>query len=197
MSTALRTTMAAGVRLIPGLVVLLFLASCAAQRLEPKPSPQSANTNTAVQSPLPPPSGLVNDFANVLDSDSKQRLELFLKELDEKSDLEFSVVTVETTGDQSIFDYSLAVAKGWGVGSKDRAKAGGLLLLLAIKDRTWRIQVSRELEKDLPNDVCKELGDKSIDFYRKGKWAQGISLYVKEIVDRLEKHKGFSLNRDL
>ena len=165
------------------------------------PSPEAAPLNHGKQpetkNPLPPRTGFVNDYANVFDSESKARLESALTELSDKSNIEFAVVTIETTGGQPIFDYSLAVAKGWGVGPKDTSKGGGLLLMLAIKDRDWRIQVGRSLEKDLPDEVCKELGDHSQDLYRQGKYAEGIIKYVKVIIERLERVRGFKLNREL
>lgn len=172
------------------------------------PSPQNANVESKSEntepkvekiepkgkSPLPPPTGFVNDYANVLDGESKGRLESAMKELRDKSNVEFAVVTVETTGDQDIFDYSLAVAKGWGIGPKDTSKGGGLLLLLATKDRKWRLQVSRNLEKDLPDAECKRLADGPVKLYREGKVAEGVMSYVGALVARLEEKRGFKLS---
>lgn len=63
--------------------------------------PENTSSNQSQQaaplSPLPPPTGCVNDYANVFEPESKKRLESFLAELREKSDIEFAVVTVETT----------------------------------------------------------------------------------------------------
>lgn len=175
------------------------------------PSPQNANAepkNESVQSkneniepkaksPLPPPTGFVNDYANVLDGDSETRLESALKELRDKSGVEFAVVTVETTGDQDIFDYSLAVAKGWGIGPKDTSKGGGLLLLLATKDFKWRLQVSRNLEKDLPDEECARLAAEPVKLYREGKVAEGVTKYTGALVARLEEKRGFKLSNRL
>jgi uncharacterized protein len=158
-----------------------------------EPTPQNQDAATKIKSPLPPPTGFVNDFAGVFDSESKPKLESLLTQLRAKSQIEFAVVTVDTTGGQPIFEYSLALARQWGVGPKDTAKGGGLLLMLAIKDRQWRIQVSRNLEKDLPDEVCKELGDESMDLYKQGKYAEGITKYVNLIIRRLEKTRGFKL----
>jgi uncharacterized membrane protein YgcG len=141
---------------------------------------------TKVKSPLPPPPGFVADYANVIDSASRGRLESILTELKNKSAIEFAVVTVDSTGGQPIFDYSLAVARGWGIGPKDSARGGGLLLMLAIKDRQWRIQVSRGLEKDLPDEFCKSLGQQLEDLCRQRKYAEGITRYVEGIIKRLE-----------
>lgn len=145
---------------------------------------------------LPSPTGFVNDFANVFDPEDEQRLESLLRQLRSESKIEFAVVTVETTGAQSISDFSLALAKQWGVGPKDTSQGGGLLLMLAIKDRQWRIQVSRGLEKDLPDEVCKELGDQSLDLYRQGRYAEGLRKYVKAIIARLEETQSFRLSVD-
>src|SRR5687768_7540119 len=114
------------------------------------PSPEATphRSQREIKGPLPPPTGLVNDYATVLDAESSVQLERALSELKEKSDIEFAVAIIETTGGQPIFDYSLALAKGWGIGPRDTSKGGAVLFLVAIDDREWRIQVSRSLEKD-------------------------------------------------
>jgi uncharacterized protein len=182
--------------LLLALAALLGIPSCA-QRSQPTLPEESLNTQSETRLLLPVRNGFVNDYANVFDADSKRRLELLLVELQEKANIEFAVVTVDTTDGQPIFDYSLAVARAWKLGPKDGAKGGGLLLMLAIKDHQWHLQVSRSLEKDLPNQVCKELGDKSTGSYKQGRYAEGIGRYVKAIIDRLEEVRAFSLTRDL
>lgn len=157
-----------------------------------QPSPSQAPQPQAT-SRFPTPAGLVNDFANVLDAESKTRLDALLTELKAKSNIEFAIVTIETTKGEPIFDYSLALAKEWGLGPKD-ASGGGIVFLMAIKDRQWRLQVSRSLEKDLPDDVCKKLGDQSVPLYKKGDFAGGIEKYVIALIERLEKQRNFSLN---
>jgi uncharacterized protein len=98
--------------------------------------------------PLPTPFTPIVDYASVIDADTKQKLESIYVNLKQRADIEFAVVTVDTTGDQDIFDYSLAVARGWGIGSKEGEK-NGFLLLVAIKDRKYFTQVSDHLEGDL------------------------------------------------
>ena len=174
-------------------VALFYVTNACSSRSLPGAQTQSPQTKAEIKSLLPRPTGFVNDYANVFDANSKQRLESLLAKLREKANIEFAVVTVDTTNGQPIFDYSLALAREWGVGPKDKSQGGGLLLLLAIKDRQWRLQVSRSLEKDLPDDVCKELGDKSVEMYHQGRYAEGIEKYVKALISRLENVKRFSL----
>lgn len=174
-------------------VALVYVSNSCGSRSQPSAQSQNPQTKAEIKSLLPRPTGFVNDYANVFDSNSKQRLESLLAKLREKANIEFAVVTVDTTNGQPIFDYSLALAREWGVSPKDKSQGGGLLLLLAIKDRQWRLQVSRSLEKDLPDDICKELGDKSVEMYHQGRYVEGIEKYVNALISRLEKVKRFSL----
>jgi uncharacterized protein len=177
-------------------LVLVAICACSARVQQPQPATNKvAAAEPKVQSPLPAPTGFVNDYANVFDANEKRRLESLLTDLRDNSRIEFAVVTIKTTNGQPIFDYSLAVARGWGIGPKDTSIGGGLLLLLAVEDRQWRLQVSRSLEKDLPDDVCKELGDQSVELYRQGHYDQGIVKYVNSIIQRLQKIRGFSIKR--
>ena len=181
-------------RIILLVLALTFCTSCRlTQRTEVKNATPAASPILATPR-LPSPKGFVNDYANVFDKEAKARLEALLTKLKEKSNIEFAVATVDTTKDESIFNYSLNVAKEWGIGPKDTSQGGGMLLLLAIKDRQWHLQVSRSLEKDLPNEVCKELGDQSEPLYKNGDYAGGVEKYVDALINRLEKLRNFNMD---
>ena len=145
-------------------------------------------------SPLPPPNPFryVVDNAGVIDSAANQRMEKILRALKESGDIEFAVVTVRTTGDQDIFDYSLAVARGWGIGSSEGEK-NGLLLLVAIDDHKYYIQVSRHLEGDLPDGLVGEVGRRMRDPFRRGDYSNGLMTAVQTIVATLQEKRGFSV----
>jgi len=145
-------------------------------------------------SPLPPPNPFryVVDNAGVIDSATNQRMEKILTDLKKAGDIEFAVVTVKTTADQDIFDYSLAVARGWGIGSSEGEK-NGLLLLVAADDRKYHIQVSRHLEGDLPDGLVGEVGRRMRDPFRKSDYSGGLMTAVQTIVSTLEEKRGFSV----
>ena len=94
----------------------------------------------------------------MIDAATKQRLEQKLKDLKDKNNppIELAVAVVDTTGDRPIFDYSLAVARGWGIGSKDLDNPSALLFI-AINDRKYFTQVSRDLEDELPDGLVGSL----------------------------------------
>ena len=134
--------------------------------------PWSVNT-----SPLPAPTGFINDYAGVIDSATKQQLETKLKNLKDTTNppVEIAVAVIKTTGNRDIFDYSLAVARGWKIGSKadDNPSA---LLLVAIDDRKYFTQVSKDLEDELPDGAVGSLQRQYlVPEFRKGNYGKGIS----------------------
>lgn len=155
-----------------------------------------AQASPAAESPLPPPEGFVNDFAEVIDAETERLLEERLARLKARARIEIVVATVETTGAQSIFDYSLAVARGWGIGPPAGEGGGGVLLLLATKDRRWQIHVSRSLEGDLPDDVAGEIGRSMTASLRAANYGEAVDGCVDGLVKRLAERRGFSTEED-
>ncbi len=149
---------------------ILFLAALSGFSQENQPFSQNV-------SPLPAPTGFVNDYAGVIDAATKQQLETKLKNLKQSTNpsVEIAVAIVKTTGDRDIFDYSLAVARGWKIGSKadDNPSA---LLFIAVDDRKYFTQVSKDLEGDLPDGVAGSLQRQYlVPEFKKGNYAKGIS----------------------
>src|SRR5689334_1678597 len=154
----------------------------------------SASAQSA-QSPLPAPAGYVNDFAGVIDQQTKDRLETTLANLDREQQIQFAVVTVDSTNGQEIFDYSIAVARGWGVGSKDTSKPS-LLLLVAIKDRKYFTQVSRHLEGELPDGLVGQIQrEQLVPAFRAGEYGRGLSDTINTYITELAAKRGFSTDK--
>ncbi|MBK8464692.1 MAG: TPM domain-containing protein [Chloracidobacterium sp.] len=128
-------------------------------------------------SPLPPSTGFVNDYTGVIDAATKQQLETKLKNLKETTNpsVEIAVAVVKTTGERDTFDYSLAVARGWKIGSKDDDNPSALLFV-AIDDRKYYTQVSKDLEDELPDGLVGSLQRQNlVPEFRKGNYGKGIS----------------------
>jgi len=147
------------------------------------------------KSPLPPPTGYVNDYAGVIDRQTKDRLETTLTNLDREQQIQFAVVTVDSTNGQDIFDYSLAVARGWGLGAKDTSKPS-LLLLVAIKDRKFQDQVSRHLEGDLPDGLTGQIKRENlVPAFRAGQYGKGLEDTINAYITELAAKRGFSTDK--
>jgi uncharacterized protein len=128
-------------------------------------------------SPLPAPTSPVMDYANVLDANTKQQLEQKIIQFRDSTNpkVELAVAIVQTTGDRDIFDYSLAVSRGWGIGSKEDDNPSALLFI-AVNDRKYFTQVSRDLEDELPDGIVGSLQRQYlVPAFRQQQYGKGIS----------------------
>lgn len=159
-------------------------------------SARAQDARAFTDAPLPKPDGFykyVTDNANVIDAATKEKLATVLNRLKERADIEFAVVTVPTTGDKDIFDYSLSIARGWGIGSKEGEK-NGLLLLVAVNDRKWRVQVSRHLEGDMPDGLSGEIArQRLVPPFKQNDYGKGINDFVQATIATLAEKRGFQL----
>jgi len=174
------------------------LAACLALAwiLAAAASAAAQNTRAYTQAPLAQPEGFykyVTDEANVIEPATKERLATVLNRLKERADIEFAVVTVPTTGETDIFEYALSLARGWGIGSKEGEK-NALLLVVAVNDRKWRVQVSRHLEGDMTDGLAGEIArQRLVPQFRQNNYSQGISDFVQAAVATLAEKRGFQL----
>ena len=167
-----------------GLVLVLFSLSAI---------PVNAQTKPTSPVPLPVPFNPIVDNADVIDSATRQRLEQIYRDLKERGNIEYAVLTVDTTGDRDIFDYSLAVARGWGMGAKDGDKAS-FLLVVAIQDRKYFTQVSRHIEGDLPDGLVGQIQrERLVPQFRQGNYSKGILDTIESYVATLGEKRGFSV----
>lgn len=150
---------------------------------QPKPNP-----TPPVISPLPPPTAHLNDYSQTLNDDTRAQLEQALVELEQRSKIQFAVVLVNTTGGKPIVDYSKAVADGWNVGHG----GDGILLLLAIDDHQWRLQTTRALARDLPDEKIKEVSALMNPALGQQHYGDGIRRGVEAIIKILAVKRGFA-----
>lgn len=163
------------------LVFLLTPSTAAAQ-----PTPQSPV-------PLPVPFNPIVDNAGVIDAETRQRLESIYLNLKERAQIEYSVVTVPTTGGVEMFDFSLAIARGWGIGLQQGDKAS-FLLVVAIQDRKYSTQISRHLEGELPDGVVGQIQrERLVPAFRQGNYSKGILDTVQAYVATVGSKRGFNI----
>jgi len=120
------------------------------------------------------PTGFVNDYAGVLPSNSRMQIEGLLREIENKTTAEVSVVTVRTTRPLTIEQYAVELFGKWGIGKKE--KDNGVLILVATDDRKVRIEVGYGLEgaiTDLQSKMIIE--EMMVPAFRKGDYSLGIS----------------------
>jgi len=146
---------------------------------------------------------MVNDFAGKLSPATKQQLETLLTNFKDRSGgIEVSVVTVpyDKLGGYPIEDYSLGLARKWGIGAG--SDKNGLLLLIAIRppdsegrySGATRLEVSRHLEGDLPDGLAGALINRMRDDFRAGQFDRATTTGVQTILATLASRRGISMD---
>ncbi len=147
----------AKIRLFALLLLLLLL-----------PSPAGA-----VTLPEQPPNYVV-DLARIINDGEEFKLNRYLRELEEKTTAQFIVLTIPSLEGESLEDFSITVAHDrWHLGQK--GKDNGLLLVVAVQDRKYRIEVGYGLEGILPDSRVGTIGRQHlVPAFRRGDFSGGI-----------------------
>jgi uncharacterized protein len=129
---------------------------------------------------VPKLTGRVVDLAGLLLSAQKIELERQLAAFEAEKGSQIAVLIVSTTYPEPIEAYSIRVVEAWKLG-----RAGvddGLLILLAVQDRSVRIEVGRGLEGVIPDAVAKRIIEEiMIPKFRQGDFYGGIAAGIAKI----------------
>lgn len=124
---------------------------------------------------IPQATGWVNDFAGVISPEYKEKLNALIEELEQKTAAEIAVVTIDSISPYGEIEYARLLFDNWKPGKK--GKDNGVLVLLAIKERRWRIETGYGIEGSLPDSLCGEIGrNYMVPYFKKGDFSQGIFL---------------------
>lgn len=130
------------------------------------------------------PSGWVNDFANLLSSEEKSKLESKLSDFEKKTDIEMTFAIVSTLNDRDIESFANELFKKWGVGKKDRNN--GLLIVIAPNERKWRIEIGYGLEPFLTDWTSQEFGNDNFNpNFKEGNYFKGLDDFTTAVTRHL------------
>ena len=99
----------------------------------------------------------INDFADVIPEDIEAGILEAGLALEEETTAQIVLVTVESIGENDIFDYSLSLARDWGIGTAETSN--GCLIFLSINDKKSFVQVGYGLEGCLTDGKTGKLQD--------------------------------------
>jgi uncharacterized protein len=138
------------------------------------------------------PQGYVTDLANVIDPTTKARLEVLCAEVEQKTGAQIAVVTVNSLEGRSKEDYSADLYKQLGVGSKKENR--GVLLLVAPKERQYRIEVGYGLEPVINDARAGDIGREMVPNLRSGDYGAAVLLGTTRVAQLIAADKGVQLN---
>lgn len=137
------------------------------------------------------PTDYVNDFAHVLDSATVAQLDNICLQIDQKAHAQIAVVTVNSLDGSDIESYAVALFKKWGIGSK--ATDHGVLLLFAIQDHRYRIEVGYGLEPILPDGKVGGFGREAVPQLKQNDYNGAVLLMTSRVADVIAQDAGIQL----
>jgi uncharacterized protein len=137
----------------------------------------------------------VNDFANVVDAASAQRMAALIRSLQQASGDVVVVATVKTfapAGD--IREYAVKMFENGGRGIGQRGKDNGLLILLAVDDRMVHVEVGYDLEEFITDGFAGQVSRQNMaPEFRNGNYGAGLVAGVSTIVGRIAERRNVTL----
>lgn len=145
-------------------------------------------TAQALDVPPRPTASPIVDNAAVLSAEQEQSLAQKIAAEQKSTGNQIGILTIRSLQGDSLEDYSLRVARGWGIGQESRDS--GVLLLVAVDDRRVRIEVGYGLEGALPDiRASRIINDRITPEFRKGQYYAGINSGVDGIITAIHGEK--------
>jgi uncharacterized protein len=153
---------------------------------------------------IPPPRGLVNDFANVIQPAAAARMERIAQDVRDKSKGEIAVVTMADLGGRDPSEIALRIGREWKVGNMapigDRSRNAGAVILLVPKETSsdgrgyCRIETGQGTEGFITDatsgDICRE----ATPAFQARDYSAGLELVTLRVAQRYAQEFGFTLD---
>ncbi len=142
---------------------------------------------------LPKPTDYVSDYAHVLSPDAIARLDHICAELDHsKANAQFAIVTIHTLDGNDASDYANQLEDKWKMGKKGSDR--GALLLLAVNDHKYRIDVAYGLEGILNDAKLGDIGRGMVPFLRAKDYDGAVTQAVGQVAQVIAADAGITLD---
>ncbi len=153
----------------------------------------TANLYAQTKPQLPARTSHVNDFAGAISTETRQQLENILANVKLKTGIEFDIAVVESTGGEEISDYSARLAQNWGIGSHNSPKKS-LLLVLAIGEKASFTRFSRSVQRQLPEGVLGEMGQRMRGQVEAGQFSEGLDTGIRIFANAIATKLGLNVD---
>lgn len=131
--------------------------------------------------PVPELTARVIDLTGTLTAGQQAELEQKLAAFEQRKGAQVAVLIVGSTRPETIEQYSIRVVDAWKLGRE--SVDDGVLLLVALEDRTLRIEVGYGLEGVLPDAIARRIIDETIKpLFQQRDIFGGISAGVSRIM---------------
>lgn len=154
------------------------------------------SVNAVPKYPQPTQFKYVNDYVNVIDNESARYIISVGKELEDKTGAEATVVVIDSLEGESIEAYANGLFRNWGIGQS--SKNNGLLILLSIKEKKWRVEVGTGLEGAVTDIYSSRvMNDIAVPDFKQNQYGQGLRAAYSVLADNIAKEYEITLDKNI
>ena len=129
---------------------------------------------------LPQPTDYVSDYAHVLSPEAVAQLDSLCAQLDHSAaNAQIAIVTVRNLGGDDAASFADDLETKWKMGRKGSDR--GALVLLAVDDHKYRIEVGYGLEGILPDGKVGDIGRAMVPYLRAKDYDGAVLLAVGQV----------------
>ena len=141
--------------------------------------------------PLPPTP--VVDLAGIIETDAETKLNRYLKDLEAQTGAQMAILTINSLEGQALEEFSIDIAHSqWKLGQK--GKDNGVLMVIALDDRKYRIEIGYGLEGLLPDSLIGSIGRQFlVPYFKQGDYSTGIYAAAVVIANEIARDAGVQI----
>ncbi|MGH7654346.1 MAG: TPM domain-containing protein, partial [Gemmatimonadaceae bacterium] len=153
---------------------------------------------------IPPPRGMVNDFANVIPPAQAARIEALADEVRAKSGGEIAVVTLADIGGRDVGDIALRIGREWTVGAAakigDATRNAGVVILVVPKETSSdgrgqvSVQVGHGSEGFITDADAGDIRSEAMPLLQRRDYGDAIELMTQRVAQHFAAVFNFPLD---
>ena len=143
---------------------------------------------------IPPPRGLVSDFAGVIPAEAAARIERIAQDVRDKTQGEIAIVTLPDLGGRDKSEIALRIGREWKVGKMadigQRSRNAGVVILVVPKETSsdgqgaCRIETGQGAEGFLTDATAGEICREAIRFFQQRDYGAGLEWITQRVAQR-------------
>lgn len=138
------------------------------------------------------PSGPVNDFAGILASSTRRSLENFATALHRRTGVALILATVRQLENHDIDETANLLYEKWGIGTK--GKDNGVLVLLAVSDRKFRVETGYGVEGYITDLKASRIVREVTPLLKRNQWDEGLGRIMVSLGELVAAEHGVALD---
>ncbi len=153
---------------------------------------------------IPPPRGLVSDFAGVIPAEAATRIERIAQDVRDKTQGEIAIVTLSDLSGRDKSEVALRIGREWKVGKMadvgQRSRNAGVVILVVPKESSsdgqgaCRIETGQGAEGFITDATAGEICREAIRFFQRRDYGAGLEWITQRVAQRFAQEFNVALD---